>query len=252
MCTPNSTLLSYLCFVFFFFLSHSAHCNLEYLLRSRRCLCLSAGVNVHRHADCLRLPVTHQMTPCEPVFCCFFCFFFYGILCAFHSTMSVYCYFYIVLFVGSNIIYPQNIRYYYIITWLHVMCPAMQSAPLNLNSIVNHWNIQPFLPQQGLAQAVKMHLFSFSIFSHVCAISFVSFLPGSKSLEHNGPCLGLDNSHYEWEWKRGEQWGETGSSHQSALNFCDVSHFIKPFVFHLFTYWEDSRGSPAALLPQQV
>lgn len=83
------------------------------------------------------------------------------------------------------------------------------------------------------SQAVKVHLFSFSIFSHVCAISFVSFLPGSKIWEHKGPCLSLDNSHNEWEWERRELWREKrtiGSSLHSRLSFFLMSHFMKPFV----------------------
>lgn len=89
-----------------------------------------------------------------------------------------------------------------------------------------------------------MPVFSFSIFSHVFAIPFVSCLLGNKSWKHNGSCLGLDNSHNEWEWERREGQGERKterghrklSSHHTVIFFFFLmSRFIKPFVFNLFT-----------------
>lgn len=75
---------------------------------------------------------------------------------------------------------------------------------------------------------MKVRLFSFSIFSHVFAIPFVSCLLGSKSWKHNGSCLGLDNSHNEWEWERREGQGErkTERGHRKLSSHHTVIFFL--------------------------
>lgn len=73
-----------------------------------------------------------------------------------------------------------------------------------------------------------MHVFPVSVISHVCAVSFVSSLAGSKSWEHNGPCLGPDNRLYEWqpERRRGEEgvMGEEEEGLQETHCVCDTFH----------------------------
>ena len=62
-------------------------------------------------------------------------------------------------------------------------------------------------------------------------------LPGSKSWEHNGPCLGLDNGLYEWEWERRERRGERGDRKLPSLQptviyfWCDTFHLSLRFPF---------------------
>lgn len=126
---------------------------------------------------------------------------------------------------------------------IYVICTKHKFDPLwlfrrhsscNIKSGANR-PIQVFLSQQGLTQAVKVHLFSFSIFSRVCAISFVSSLPLNKSWDHKK--LGLDNSHNEWEWERREQWREIERdyrklSSQQTVIFFDVT-FYKARCFPL-------------------
>lgn len=104
--------------------------------------------------------------------------------------------------------------------------PCYAISPLSVNSGVNPPKHSGFSPPAGTG---KVHLYLFSMFSHMCAVSFVSCLPGSKSWEHNGPCLGLDNSAYEWEGERGGSNGEgqkeaTGSSLHSGLSFFLMCH----------------------------
>lgn len=137
------------------------------------------------------------------------------------------------------------------------LCSWLSECKLKCKTLQN---IRVFLLQQGRAKAAEVRLFSLSIFSRVCAISFVSRLPGSKSLEHNGPCLGPDNSHFEWKWERREWWGETEGSYrklslQQTVLFFSFRCFntLKSLLFSVYLPIERARGVfRLLLLPQQV
>lgn len=113
------------------------HSSSEYLLFSRLCLCLSAGVNVHRHAHCLRLSVTLLPSLCEPAFCCCISFGMHSVAgCLFHF------HFCIIFLVGSSIICLKHTFNALLLqnrpsAWCRRMCSAVQSAALNVNSGVN-------------------------------------------------------------------------------------------------------------------
>lgn len=183
---------------------------------SRLCLCLLAGLNVHRHADCPRLSVTVCMLlPCEPLFCM-------------HSIAAKSTFWnQICLQTCKHTFNPLLLSKHQSTLCRHV-CPLLWIQHSRVS--IQVWtakDIQVFLsPAWDWHGSVKVHLYSSSLFSRVCAVSFVSCLPGSKSWEHNGPCLGLDNSPYEWEWGGGgsdgereteRQKGATGSSLHSPL-----------------------------------
>lgn len=221
---------------------HTVYCSSKCLLCCQLCLCLSAGVNVHRHADCLRLSVTCLPSPCEPAFCCFTAPFFF--LHTLHSRISTYFHISIILFVGSNIICSTHTfnppllskchaTWCGVITHKYVFLPCHAARPQNVNSGASF--SVPAGTGTDCEAAFCLVTVSFSILSHVSAISFVSCLPESKSWEHNGPCLSLDNSHYEWEWERRERWRETEWGYRKFSSQRTVIYFFYFFwcvTFH--------------------
>ncbi len=198
-CFPTSTVCLGLGFV--------VYCSSERLLCSQLCLCLSAGVNVHRHANGLRLSVTLSLSPCEPGFCSVMT------LCI---SQAVYFHLHTTLFAGSNIVYLLNMSL--ICCYCGNIAPhdvlMFPVCPLRVNSSVNCPNIQVFHLQLGQAQPRKVHLFPFSILSRVCAVSFVLCLQGGKAGSTMVPVWALTIAILN-----GSERGETRSFLCSKLSF---------------------------------
>lgn len=153
-----------------------------------------------------------------------------------YNRMSTYFYIYIIIFVGLKTICSKHwfnpplqskchATWCCVITHKHIFVPCCATTPQNVNSGAKHQNSGVFSVPAGTGtgwEAAFLGNWNSSVYFHVSAISFVSCLPGSKSWEHNGPCLSLDNSHYEWERERGSggEWqkGATGSSLHSELS----------------------------------
>lgn len=188
--------------IFYFFqvpvsLSLSAvNCNLDYLSHSRFCLCLSAPVNVHRHAEFLHT--------------------FY--------------------FTGSGLDYTNHADFIlHPSSWPCHMCPEYKSG----HSVSGL--------QQRRAQAAKVHLSCLNLF-FTCGCHFLCVM---SSWELSPLCLGLNNSHHEWE----REWREGWASRKLSLpwNFwCVTLHKALCFPFIKATYWKDSTGHPSAFVPQLV
>lgn len=185
------------------------------------CLCLSAAVNVLRRADCLRLSVTCLLSPCEPAFRCYMAFY-----CALHQQhVSLFPYLHHLRQTWIWSIHlmlpdPSQARLCHVCV---LLCRQLPLIEIQVWTVIAFRSLSPSRDCHRLWRCICFPL----VYFHMCVpFSFVSCLLGSKSWEHNGPCLGLDNSHYEWVWEREEGAAERDRKGLQEALFTADCHFL--------------------------
>lgn len=148
---------------------------------SQLCLSLSAALDAHRHADGLRLSII-----------CLFCLgncTLYALVagCQWLPFLNAFC----LLWQTSTA--PKILCIHYcclnasphdavtLCVNLPLMCKFRCEPPLERFS--SNWHV--------LWRCICIPPVCFHVCVSVCSVPFVSFLPGSKSWEHNVPCLVL-------------------------------------------------------------